>query len=144
MRRIVIVAVVVTTFSWGISQLMDKLSVDSLDQMSEANAMLARQVMALGMILAWGAVSGKIRDIPRAPLRAWVLLAVSGGMGVAIGGLAYFFALRAGNISTVAVFTSGYPLVTLILAAIILGERLTTMKVVGTLLVLGGLTLLSV
>ena len=122
MRRIVILAVVATTISWGLSQLMDKLSVDSLDDMSEANAMLARQVMALGMLLTWGALSGKIRDIPRAPLRAWVLLAASGGVGVAIGGLAYYFALRAGNISTVAVFTSGYPLITLILAAMILGE----------------------
>ena len=142
MRRGVIVAVIVTTCAWGLGQLMDKLGVSSLANAPTPAAVLLRQAMALGMLCAWGGLTGKIVDVRRVPRRAWLLLAASGSLGVTVGGLAYYYALGAANISSVAVFTSGYPLVTLVLAAIVLGERLTIPKVVGTLLVLGGLAVL--
>ncbi len=142
MRRGLIVAVIVTTLSWGLGQLMDKLGVSSLTDTPTSAAVLLRQAMALGMLCVWGGLTGKIKDVRRAPRRAWALLAASGCLGVAVGGVAYYYALGAADISAVAVFTSGYPLVTLVLAAVVLNERLSIMKVVGTLLVLGGLAVL--
>jgi len=142
MRRGVIVAVTVTTCAWGLGQLMDKLGVSSLADAPKPAAVLLRQAMALGMLCAWGTVTGKVRDVRRVPRRAWLLLAASGSLGVAIGGLSYYYALGAADISAVAVFTSAYPLVTLVLAAVVLEEHLGIMKVLGTLLVLGGLAAL--
>ena len=142
MRRGLILAVIVTTLSWGLGQLMDKLGVSSLAETPTAAAVLLRQAMALGMLCAWGGLTGKIKDVRRAPRRAWGLLAASGVLGVAVGGVAYYYALGVADISAVAVFTSGYPLVILVLAAMVLNERLSIMKVTGTLRVLGGLAVL--
>lgn len=55
-----------------------------------------------------------------------------------------FLALNSGDVSRVIPITSSYPAVTLVLAAIVLGERVTARRVVATALVIAGVILLSV
>jgi transporter family protein len=55
-----------------------------------------------------------------------------------------FLALDAGEVSRVVPITSAYPVVTLVLAAVILRERITATRVGATVLVVAGVVMLSV
>ena len=62
----------------------------------------------------------------------------------AVGGLLFLaLALERGAASLVVPFSAGYPLVTVLLAVVILGERVTPSRVIGLLLVVVGLLLLG-
>jgi len=58
--------------------------------------------------------------------------------------IALFLALDAGDVSRVVPITSAYPVVTVLLAAALLSERVTTGRVGATLLVVAGVVLLSI
>ena len=73
------------------------------------------------------AVTGNLR-LPGA--RAGWLAAVAGATGAA-GTIFYFFATHDGFLAVTAVLTSLYPAVTIVLARIALGERLTRLRVTG-------------
>ena len=73
------------------------------------------------------AVTGNLR-LPGA--RAGWLAAAAGATGAA-GTISYFFATHDGFLAVTAVLTSLYPAVTIVLARIALGERLTPLRVAG-------------
>lgn len=65
--------------------------------------------------------------------------------GMAVGALALLFiALGRGDASRVAPIAAAYPAVTVLLAALLLDEPLTLVRVVGTALVITGIILLSI
>jgi bacterial/archaeal transporter family protein len=139
-----LIAVLITTVSWGLGGVFDKLGLDSMPDMPATSAVVVRQTMALVALGIWLSVTVSLKELRRVPASAWVYLAISGIFGVGIGGIAYFYAVQHGEISTVVVFCSGYPMLTLLLAVPFLREAVTWPKGVGTLLVVGGLVLLSV
>jgi bacterial/archaeal transporter family protein len=74
---------------------------------------------------------------------AGTLMAVLSGMLAAGGLIAFFFALRHGAASKVVPITSAYPLVTLVLSAVVLTEHVTALRLFASGLVVGGVILLS-
>ena len=143
MSRYMLVAVVITTVSWGLGGIFDKLGLDSMPDMPVTSAVALRQAMALVALCIWLSFTVSLKELGRVPSVAWMHLAISGILGVGVGGIAYFYAVQHGEISRVAVFCSGYPMLTLLLAVPLLREAVTWPKGVGTLLVIGGLVLLS-
>jgi len=64
--------------------------------------------------------------------------------GIAISSLiALYLALTVGKASTVVPITAAYPAVTLLLAAAVLSEQLTLVRVAGVLLVIAGVVILT-
>jgi transporter family protein len=57
--------------------------------------------------------------------------------------VAFYIALGRGKASTVVPFTSIYPVVTLILSALVLAEKVTVLKGAGTLVVVVGVVMIS-
>lgn len=78
-----------------------------------------------------------------------MVLGVGGGWAVltafcAAGGLiCFFYALSKGEATVVVPMTSAYPVIALILGAIVLSESITSPKVIGTLLVIAGVIVIS-
>jgi drug/metabolite transporter (DMT)-like permease len=70
-------------------------------------------------------------------------IVLSGLLGQAIGDAAFVDAARRIGASRAMPISAASPLLTVALAAVLLGERLTTLAVVGTFLVLGGVYLLA-
>jgi drug/metabolite transporter (DMT)-like permease len=83
-----------------------------------------------GALLVVGCIAAVTRDLhlPATGSR-WlaVLTGVSGGTGTIL----YFLATHAGLLAVTAVLTSLYPAVTIVLARVFLGERLTTVRLAG-------------
>jgi transporter family protein len=92
-------------------------------------------VIALALVWAGGQ---RLQLVPDA---RWG--ALSGGFA-ATALIMLFLALNSGDVSRVVPITASYPAVTLLLAAVVLGERVTGKRIVATSLVIAGVILLSV
>ena len=87
----------------------------------------ASQVSAVVAVTCLGAFFGEAR-LPRRNVSG--LAALTGVTGAA-GELLYFYATHAGMLAVTAVLTSLYPAVTILLARVLLGERLTAARLTG-------------
>jgi len=68
---------------------------------------------------------------------------LSGAVGLGVGDLMYLFAIRQLGAARAITITSGYPLITLLLSHLVLGEEVGWMVGVGTLFVVFGITIIS-
>lgn len=96
---------------------------------------VAYAVIAFGLV----AVGGERLQLRRGA--GWG--AISGAFA-ATALIMLFLALSSGDVSRVIPITSSYPAVTLVLAAVVLGERVTPRRTAATALVIVGVILLSV
>jgi drug/metabolite transporter (DMT)-like permease len=87
----------------------------------------AAEVAELAVAGAAAALTRNLRLPPGRPGR----LAVVAGVAGAAGTLLYFYASHDGFLAVVAVLTSLYPASTIVLARILLGERLTRLRLTG-------------
>lgn len=72
-----------------------------------------------------------------------ILMAILAGVVGALGFVFYIFALRIGKVSVVSVMTAGYPAVSVILAIMILSDRLTMMQGIAIIMIISAMLLLS-
>jgi drug/metabolite transporter (DMT)-like permease len=81
---------------------------------------------------------------PAIRLAGWPLLVVLGvGLGDTLGNLLFAASAGRGLVSVTSVLASLYPIVTVILAAIVLGERISRLQLAGVVLTLAGIGLIS-
>jgi drug/metabolite transporter (DMT)-like permease len=100
---------------------------------------LRNTTSAVVFILLWLAFSSRAPIQPSAAL----LLVASMIVGLVIGDSLYFAALKRIGVARAMPISTGYPVVTSLLAALILGERLTVTSVIGMLATLGGVYLVA-
>jgi len=101
-----------------------------------AGAQAAELVAAVGV----AAVTGNLRLPAARP--GW--LAVTTGVTGALGTISYFFATHEGFLAVTAVLTSLYPAVTIVAARIVVGERLTVLRLAGLALAAACVALIAV
>ena len=96
-----------------------------------------RTVVVLAM--AWGLVflTGKQAGIADITTRGWVFLALS-GVATGLSWLFYFYALQMGEASKVVPIDKFSVVISMVLAFLVLGEKLTILKVVGGLMITVG------
>ncbi len=143
MKKYVVVACVVAIVGWGVGGVIDKVALNTMSGMSPLTAQFFRFSVATVALWICGLFTGFYGEVRRLSRRAWLYIVLSGFFGVGVGGATYLYAVQLGEVSKVAVFSSGYPVLTVFLAVPFLGEKLTWNKVVGTLMVVGGLMILS-
>jgi drug/metabolite transporter (DMT)-like permease len=98
------------------------------------------QAAALVAITCAAAFTGDLR----LPGRRGGWLAAATGLTGAPGTILYFLATHRGLLAVVAVITSLYPAVTILLARVVLGERLTRIRLAGLILAAASVTLIAV
>jgi drug/metabolite transporter (DMT)-like permease len=98
------------------------------------------QVTALVAITCVAAFTGDLR----LPGRRGGWLAAATGLTGAPGTILYFLATHRGLLAIVAVITSLYPAVTILLARVVLSERLTRIRLAGLILAAVSVTLIAV
>ena len=76
-------------------------------------------------------------------LRTGLLLAICCGVVDAVGNTLILFGIHIGNLSVMSVLTAMYPIGTIILAGVVLKERITPLQVVGLALAIGAAALLA-
>ncbi|MEB3295484.1 MAG: DMT family transporter [Synechococcales bacterium] len=98
-------------------------------------------LILLGVTLGIGHRLGQpFAELPTAPLQAWILLGLSGALGIGMGDTAYFQALnRIGSRQTLLIETLA-PAIAAFLAVTFLGEQLSLRSWLGLGLILAGIT----
>jgi drug/metabolite transporter (DMT)-like permease len=100
---------------------------------------LVAQLTALAVAAGAGVVTGQLRLPPAGTLPLAALTGVAGVAGTAC----FFLATHAGLLAVTAVITSLYPAGTIMLARVLLGERLTLVRLAGLLLAAGSVVLIA-
>ncbi len=91
------------------------------------------------LIMAWGIVllSGKHAGIADITTRGWVFLVLS-GLATGLSWICYFHALQIGEASKVVPIDKFSVVISMILAFIVLGEKVTLTKIIGGVLIAAG------
>lgn len=107
---------------------------------NQVNSNLATAIRtAIILIIVWAVVlvTGEVRQLSEVPQRAWLFLVLS-AVATGLSWLFYFKGLQVGEASLVAPIDKSSVALVLILSVLILGEKLTTQSIAGTLLILIG------
>lgn len=101
----------------------------------------ARTTLCALLIAAWMAVLGDFAGLGSLTTRSLLLLLVSIVAAIAIGDTVFFESTRLLGLGRAMTLSMSYPVVAAVLAALVLGERITPQVALGGLLTLGGLAL---
>lgn len=121
---------------WGLWGFFPKLTTRYINPLS---AIVFEALIGLPLALI---VLAAIRFRPELHPRGVALAALTGVLGI-LGALMYLFAVRRGPASLVASFTAVYPAFTVLLAVVLLGERLILRQWIGVGLALVAMLLVA-
>jgi transporter family protein len=125
---------------WGIAPIFAKLGLSNVHPMT---GLLLRTMVAATLITSWVGLTGDVEQIRLVPAKSWILITVEAVLATLVGDLAYFYAIKHGDVSVVSLIMSTSPLVTMACAALFLGEHITGFRVLGALYILLGMFLLK-
>lgn len=121
---------------WGLWAFIPKITVQYLDPRS------ALFFQALGAFAFGLAVLASLEFRPMLHARAVPLALLTGLLGVG-GGFAYLYAVARGPVGLIAILTALYPILTLLLAFLFLGETVTPRQFAGIILGIIALVLIA-
>ncbi|MGI6307536.1 MAG: EamA family transporter [Dethiobacteria bacterium] len=125
---------------WGIAPIFGKIG---LVEVAPGLALFIRSSIITAILLVWLLVSGQAPCLAGVAPRSWLFIGLEGICAALLGHLAYYYALKWGEVSLVSPVIAAFPVVTVLLAFLLLGEKFTPGKLVGTLLIVLGIIVLK-
>lgn len=125
---------------WGVAPIFGKLG---LTNTSPGVALTVRSMVITGILLAWVIMSGHSADFSSLTWRDWLFVGLEGISASLLGHLAYYYALKTGEVSRISSIMAGFPAIAVIMAVLFLGEKLTLVKIGGVVLIITGVLLLK-
>lgn len=126
-----------TLLSWGVWAILGRFG-DNLVTPAQSQAISTIGLAPILATLLWMRPQGTSPN-----RRRGIILAFAAGAISSLGNIAYYTALASGKAATVVPLTALFPMVTILLAVPILGERITLVQFAGLLLSLGAILLFS-
>lgn len=123
---------------WGLAPLFGKLG---LDGVSPVTALSLRTIIAATFVASWVVGTRSYSELIHVPVLFWVFIAVEALFATLLGDLAYFIALKYGNINVVTLIMSCAPLVTMLVNYLFLGDLPSFRQLSGALFITCGLLL---
>lgn len=125
---------------WGIAPIFGKLGLVNVDPVV---ALCVRTLMAGTLVAGWSVGTQNFcRFADIAPLFLFFIF-MEAVLATLVGDLAYYGALKWGNVNDVILIMSCSPLVTILVSHVFLGEPVTRLQLFGAVLIIGGLSLVS-
>lgn len=125
---------------WGIAPIFAKFGLFNVNPLA---GLVIRTLFAAGLVTSYWIGSGGMQPIQEIPIRAWIFIGIEAILATIVGDLAYYFAIKHGEVSMVSIIMSGSPLVTVVCASIFLGESITFWRLIGAGYVLLGIIMLQ-
>lgn len=131
------VIILIVTFIWGINGLIDRQAITTGHPL-EVNFITTFTMFIVASIYLMAA---KVGGMPFHFHRNTILFAMTNGILVPTAYVVFLYALSRGSLTTVVTITASYPLVTFVLAVLLLNETVSPSKVAGMALIVLGLFL---
>lgn len=125
---------------WGLAPLFGKLGLRGTNPVT---ALSIRTLIAASLVAAWTLSFGDPDRLRQVPPRNLLFIGIEALLATLLGDLAYFIALKHGNINQVNLVLAASPLVTVLAAYLLLDEKLTPPQLLGAFLVIAGLFLIG-
>jgi len=136
----IIVLLVLTALMWGTTPILEKLGLGKVDPLV---GLTIRSIAIIVLLLGFLIVTGRIKELATVDTKSIVIFSISGTLAGLLGMLTYFEALKLGATSRIVPLAAAYPLVTAFLSVFILGEQITLIRVIGTVLIVLGVWLVK-
>lgn len=124
---------------WGIAPVFAKIGLNNIDPLP---GLIVRTLTACAFAMSFIGVNDNAMKIKSISLGTWTFIAIEALLATLIGDLAYYAAIKKGDISVVTIIMCSSPLVTMLVSVIFLGEQVTMMRVVGAGLVVVGIMMI--
>lgn len=128
-----------TALVWGVVPLLEKVGLGSTAP--SIGVFMRSFGVAIGALLVALAVN-PWAELGRMPISAMALLAGGGFLASVVGQMSFYQALKLGEVSRISPIVGTYPLVAALLGWCVLREPFTLGRLVGVVLIVGGLALL--
>lgn len=126
---------------WGLAPLFGKLGLSGVNPVT---ALSLRTMIAATLVLGWLIGTRGYSEFSRIPALFWVFIAIEAILATLVGDLAYFVALKNGNINSVTLIMACSPVVTVLLSYLFMGEVVSLRQLAGAAFITLGLALISV
>lgn len=134
MKNMWLLAAVMSAVFAAATSILAKIGLDGIDSnLATAIRTIVVLLMAWGMVFITHSAGGLTSIAPR----SWLFLILS-GLATGASWLCYFYAIKAGDVSKVVPIDKCSLVLTIILAAVFLGEAFTWKTVAGSILLLAG------
>ncbi len=124
---------------WGLAPIFGKLGLASAPPLA---ALTIRSLVISTILLGVTVGTGQWKLLLQVPLREASFLALEGICAALLGQLAYYHALKLGEVSLVAPIVAAFPFVSILLAVAVLGEQISAAKILAAVLISAGIVLL--
>ncbi len=131
---------VLTAIIWGLAPAFEKTGLSG--KIDPYVGVVIRTIPVVIFSITGLFLLGKAGELAHLEVRNVFYIAMGGLIAGFLGQLTLYNALKAGEASIVVPISATYPLVTLIIAVLFLGESVTLAKVLGIVLVISGVALL--
>jgi transporter family protein len=125
---------------WGIAPIFEKVG---LREAHPLWAIIVRSTLTTVFLATMVIVRREPLELKYWSSFTWANVLLGGIISVLLAQAFYFQALKAGEVGKVVPIVGAYPMVSMVLALVLLGEPLSLAKLVGGLLVVAGVWLLS-
>ncbi|MBD3380142.1 MAG: EamA family transporter [Candidatus Omnitrophica bacterium] len=125
---------------WGIVPILEKLGLGGVP--SAYVGLFYRCLGVLLGLLVLGLFIIKPSQLRNIEPKTVFLLILSGFLASFVAQIFFYHGLRAGEASRIVPIVGSYPMITFILAVLLLGEGLSVSKIIGVILISGGIWLL--
>ena len=131
---------IVTALIWGIAPIFEKIGLSG--KIEPYVAVVVRSIPIMIVSFFGLFIMGKVGSLGQLASKDVLFVAIGGLLAGFLGQITLYSALKIGQASVVVPIAATYPLVSMTVAVLFLGEPITLQKAAGVLLVVSGVLLL--
>ena len=136
----VILLLIVTALLWGTTPIIEKIGLAKVDPL--IGVTIRSTIVTAGLFILTF-VLGKGKSLMEVDGKGFLIFGASGVMAGLLGMWTYYTVLKAEPTSKIVPIAACYPLVTVLLSALILKEGVTISRLIGTVLIVSGIWLVK-
>ncbi|MBC9785010.1 EamA family transporter [Heliobacterium chlorum] len=125
---------------WGMAPVFGKVGLRGIPTI---DGLAARTLITILLVGLWVLISGNIGRISEISARSWYFLAMEAFLATFAGDLAYYAAIKRGDIGQTALVLAASPLITVFAGYYFLGETMSPLKFGGASLIVLGVVLVG-
>lgn len=125
---------------WGLAPLFGKAGLRGINSL---DGLVARTMITILFVAGLAFANGFIFRMGAIPARRWLFLAAEAFLATFAGDLAYYAAIKKGDIGQTALILSASPLITFWAGWYFFGESISPLKLIGAALIIIGVILVG-